>query len=68
MLRDDLRMSIVNNTTDSKKIKNFWGKINEQINQPDWWTKNIPFSSPNIGSRDATDGKLFIFITARSFF
>ena len=53
---------IVNYTTGGKKINNFWGKFNEEMNKPNWWPKNIPFSSPNIRSRDATDGKLFILL------
>ena len=51
-------MLIVNYTTGCRKINNFWGALNEDINKPGWWPKGIPFSSPNIRERDATPGNL----------
>eukprot|EP00794_Sanderia_malayensis_P010518 gene10518-11622_t len=57
VLRDDLRMLIVNYTNGGKKINNFWGKSNALLNMPEWWPSDIPFSSPNIRERDSTEDK-----------
>eukprot|EP00794_Sanderia_malayensis_P006816 gene6816-7585_t len=57
ILKDDLRMFIVNYTTGGRRINRFWGKINEELYKPDWWPKPVPFTSPNIRERDATEDK-----------
>eukprot|EP00794_Sanderia_malayensis_P003981 gene3981-4530_t len=56
---DDLRMFIVNYTTGGRRINRFWGKINEELYKPDWWPKSVPFTSPNIRERDATEALSF---------
>ena len=57
ILRDYLRMLVVNFTNGGQKRNNFWGKLNEDVNKPEWWPSSVPFSSPNIRERDATPGR-----------
>eukprot|EP00794_Sanderia_malayensis_P011614 gene11614-12815_t len=56
MLKDDLVSLITLYATGGGRVRNFWGLSNANINRPDtWWLQDIPFSSPNIRERDASE-------------
>eukprot|EP00794_Sanderia_malayensis_P003056 gene3056-3519_t len=57
ILMDDLRWLVVNYTTGGKRVSRFWGITHEKENKPEWWPAEVPFSSPNIRERDATEDK-----------
>eukprot|EP00794_Sanderia_malayensis_P003054 gene3054-3516_t len=40
-----------------KRVSRFWGITHEKENKPEWWPAEVPFSSPNIRERDATEDK-----------
>lgn len=62
---DDLRVLIVTYTTGGKRVSRFWGKLYEDLHKPTWWPDEVPFSSPNIRERDATEGKSFALFKLR---
>eukprot|EP00794_Sanderia_malayensis_P001541 gene1541-1704_t len=58
VLKDDLVSLITSYATGGRRVRNFWGISNADINRPDtWWPQDIPFSSPNIRERDASEDK-----------
>eukprot|EP00794_Sanderia_malayensis_P013059 gene13059-14403_t len=60
ILMDDLRWLDVNYTTGGKRVSRFWGITHQKENKPEWWPAEVPFSSPNIRERDATEGKTLL--------
>eukprot|EP00794_Sanderia_malayensis_P010382 gene10382-11463_t len=57
ILMDDLRWLVLNYTTGGKRVSRFWGITHEKENKPEWWPAEVPFSSPNIRERHATEDK-----------
>ena len=60
MLKDELSSLVTGYVTCRRRVHNFWRISNTDAHRPGWWPDDIPFYSPNVRERDASEGEYIL--------